>query len=165
MSDEPKLHVENAIVADIRVGLDEAGRLIGALVMQNSKGLVTLGPHVLYAFQPLAERQDTGNVAGHWLYRLMQVTGSPGLAAGVGRTVRILHDGSSILAIGHSVKDDWFRPADEFAAIAERSGVRMAEEVERLHMDIRCAVAAADAHAPADGEPIMDVMQVTDEAA
>jgi hypothetical protein len=152
VTDKPTLHVENAIVADVRLGLDEGGRLVGALVMRNGTGQVLLGPHTLYAFQPLADRKDSGNIAGHWVYRVLQVTGAVGLPSAIGRTVRILHDGTRILAIGHSVADDWFRPEEEFTAITARSAIAPAHT-------------RADEAEIEDGAPIMDSMRIVDEAA
>lgn len=153
----------NAVIRDASIGLDAgASSLVLEVVLDVSEKISAMRYAVtgLYTLEPLKTRQDNGNLAGHSIFRLLQVSGATRLAEAVGRTVRLRVRGNDILAIGHPVREVWWAPVAEGQQIEARGAVKMLEaaEAERALQEI------ADELGEDDGAPIMDGMATMDGA-
>jgi len=61
----------------------------------------------------------SGNYAGVWLTRIMQIAAVGEWGKLKGRTIRAKANHGRVEAIGHIVKDDWFNPSEVFKAMEE----------------------------------------------
>ena len=78
------------------------------------------GGFLLYAPEGWRAAGVAGNYAGHFIWRVLEIAGVDDWAKLPGRTVRVRSSWDKVHAIGHIVKDNWFNPAEEFAAMQER---------------------------------------------
>jgi hypothetical protein len=95
------LQIERGFVLDSWVHLDYGGSGQG------------FGGWVLY-LNKTAKHHTIESLAGHWIYRCMQIAGVESWGEMKGKTVRVKCEHTKVHAIGHIVKDDWFEPAVEF---------------------------------------------------
>ena len=62
--------------------------------------------------------KKTNNTArsttGIWIWRVLEIAGVDEWSDLVGRPIRVKSNHSSIEAIGHILKDEWFNPKEEF---------------------------------------------------
>jgi hypothetical protein len=72
--------------------------------------------------------------AGHFIHRLMILTGVSELAQLPGRSIRVKATDQQIHAIGHIVSDEWFSPEVDFAELieADQKAIAAAEPTEAV---------------------------------
>lgn len=75
------------------------------------------GGWLLYAPKGWAAHAEPVNYAGHFIWRVLEIAGVDDWAKLTGKTVRVRATWDHVEAIGHIVKDDWFDPKVEFAAL------------------------------------------------
>jgi len=79
------------------------------------------GGYVLYLPKNFLHH-DMKSVAGHFIWRVMEIAGVGEWGDLAGKTIRVRASMSKVYAIGHIVKEDWFCPEDDFAALTVESG-------------------------------------------
>lgn len=75
------------------------------------------GGFLLYAPKGWRAAGQAGNYAGHFIWRVLEIAGVDDWSKLPGRTVRVRSSWDKVHAIGHIVNENWFDPAEEFAAM------------------------------------------------
>lgn len=76
------------------------------------------GGYMLYGPKGWKAHEGSPNIAGHFIWRVLEIAGVDDWSKLAGRTIRVKAEHGKVHAIGHIIKDDWFDPAAEFAAMA-----------------------------------------------
>jgi hypothetical protein len=121
MIKEPdNLELENAVIEYAEIRNDDHGLLtvwIGLRYQSRNQGF---GGYALYLPKSF-KRHKLESLAGHFIWRVMEVTGVAQWADLKGKTVRVRHTWDQVWEIGHIVNDDWFCPAREFEPITAKN--------------------------------------------
>ena len=113
-----ELEVKNAVIEDATITNDDHGCL-GAWVHLNYGGCSQgFGGYALYLPKSYTHHKIM-SVAGHFIWRVMEIAEVSKWHLLKGKTVRVKSDHNKVIAIGHIVKDDWFCPSEDFK---EKSG-------------------------------------------
>ncbi len=111
--------IKNAVIKAVK--FDTERGLSAWLTLDYGGSGQGFGGFLLYAPKDWAGHNHGGNFAGHFIYRCLEIGGVDDWAKLVGKTIRVRSDraglGGLIVAIGHIIKDDWFNPREEFAAL------------------------------------------------
>jgi hypothetical protein len=112
----------NAVIESVALSDSEHGGLTAWVFLDyGDGGHQGFGGYALYLDKDCTHHTML-SVAGHFIWRCMEVGGVKEWSKLPGRTVRArLEDGwnGSILAIGHIVKNDWFDPKCDFAQLTK----------------------------------------------
>jgi hypothetical protein len=104
----------NAIIEAATIAADDHGCLSVWLHLDYGGTGQGFGGYALYLPKSFKHHHLNGP-AGHFIWRVMEVAGVTKWDDLVGKTVRAESTHSKVEAIGHIVKDDWFRPSLELA--------------------------------------------------
>lgn len=109
------LEIKNAVIesADINT---EHGMLDCWLHLDFGGSCQGFGGYALYLPKSYKHHQVM-SVAGHHIYRIMEIAGVEKWSQLKGKTIRVAGTWSKIERIGHIVKDDWYSPAADFASV------------------------------------------------
>lgn len=80
------------------------------------------GGYALYLPGDFSHSANQHNIAGHFIWRVMQIAGVTSWEDLKGKTIRVRTDEkhtAPIRAIGHIVADDWFYPNEEFKRLRD----------------------------------------------
>ena len=106
------LETKNAIIRKATIGFGDRGFLDCWLELDYGGTCQGFGGYALYLPKSFAHH-EVKSLAGHFIFRVMEVAGVTEWANLPGKTIRVQADHCRVEAIGHIVKDDWFRPAVE----------------------------------------------------
>jgi hypothetical protein len=116
MNDKPE--IKNAIIVTAEIEISERGPLDCWISLDyGDSGVQGFGGYALYLPKSYAHYKLMG-VAGHHIYRILEVAGVTKWSQLKGRTIRVESTWSKVFRVGHIVKDDWYDPAADFATLA-----------------------------------------------
>jgi hypothetical protein len=109
--------IKNAVIKSVRIDDAERGMLTAWLALDYGGLCQNFGGYALYLPKSYSHH-DLMSVAGHFIWRCMEVADVSSWDKVAGKTIRVKLDkegfGGNIIAIGHIVKDDWFSPREDF---------------------------------------------------
>ena len=103
----------NAIIEGVTLSSADHGVLSSFVHLDYGGSGQGFGGYALY-LPNSSTHHNALSVAGHWIWRVMEIAGVSQWSQCKGQTVRLKHEHGKVHAIGHIVKDDWFYPGKEF---------------------------------------------------
>jgi len=128
---------KNAVIEGVRITSSDHGYLSAWLMLDYGGSGQGFGGYAIYLPKSFTHHK-LASVAGHFIWRVMEVAGVTEWDKLKGKTIRVRGDHSGVEAIGHIVKDDWFCPRDDFSYVApdgptpEDTAARLAQERDAL---------------------------------
>ncbi|MFA5424466.1 MAG: hypothetical protein WC374_11485 [Phycisphaerae bacterium] len=111
------MEIKNAVIESASIKLSDGFLSAGFTLDYGDCGHQGFGyGYVLYVPKSWMHHKME-SVAGHFIYRIMEIAGAESWDGLIGKTIRVKSDWSNIEAIGHIVKDDWFNPSEDFKNI------------------------------------------------
>ena len=111
------METRNAIIESASLTSDDHGCLSAWLSLDYGGMCQGFGEYALYLPKSFSHH-EVKSVAGHFIWRVMEVAGVTRWEDLKGKTIRVKCDHCEVRAIGHIVKEDWFCPRDDFHDIA-----------------------------------------------
>ena len=105
--------IKNAIIEKATITSDDHGILSAWLYLDYGGYGQGFGGWSLYLPKSF-NHHKLESVAGHFLFRCMEIAGVTNWNELQGKTIRAKADHCKIESIGHIVKDDWFNPSEDF---------------------------------------------------
>lgn len=112
------IETKNAIITAATITNDDHGCLSAWLMLDYGGSGQGFGGYVLY-LPKSATHHKLESVAGHFIWRCMEIAGVSEWSQLIGKTIRVKADRGKVYEIGHIVKNDWFNPSDDFGKLEE----------------------------------------------
>ena len=109
------IEIKNAVIESAEITMGDRGILDCWLHLDYGGSGQGFGGYALYLPKSFRHHQVL-SVAGHHLFRIMEIAGVEKWSQLKGRTIRVEGSWSEIKRIGHIVKDDWYCPSADFKA-------------------------------------------------
>lgn len=116
-----EIEIKNAVIKSARITADDHGLLTVWVMLDYGGSGQGFGGYELYVPKGF-KYFETKSLAGHFIWRVMEIAGVTEWAKIVGKTVRVRSDHSAVSAIGNIIKDDWFCPSDDFSENRTKNG-------------------------------------------
>ena len=107
------MEIKNAIIERAVITTEDYGVLSAWLHLSYGGTGQGFGGYALYLPKSF-DHHKIESVAGHFIWRVMEIAGVSTWDHLKGKTIRAKTDYSRIHAIGHIVNDDWFDPVVDF---------------------------------------------------
>lgn len=105
--------IKNAIISSVQIETCDRAKLTAWINLDYGGSGQSFGGYSLYV-----DLKDEANVAGHFIYKCLEVVGVEKWDELKGNAIRVELDkpglGGLITWIGHITKEVWFRPAIDF---------------------------------------------------
>jgi hypothetical protein len=111
------METRNAVIESATITNDDHGLLSAWVYLDYGGAGQGFGGYALYLPKSFDHNREQPNVAGHFIWRVMEVAGVSKWEQLKGKTIRVQCEHSRVHAIGHIVKDDWFNPERDFAQL------------------------------------------------
>lgn len=108
------MEVKNAVITSATLTSDDHGCLSGWVDLDYGGSGQGFGGYALYLPKSFTHH-SINSVAGHWIWRVMEIAGVTEWSKLPGKTIRVRGDHSRVQSIGHIIKDDWFTPSTDFS--------------------------------------------------
>lgn len=108
-----EMEIKNAIIESASITTSDRGFLDCWLQLDYGGTGQGFGGYALYLPKSF-DNHELKSVAGHHIYRIMEIAGVESWDRLPGKTVRVKSDWGKVHAIGHIVKDDWFCPEEDY---------------------------------------------------
>jgi hypothetical protein len=109
---------QNAIIESAEITNGDHGLLSAWVHLDYGGSGQGFGGYCLYLPKSF-KHHKLESVAGHFIWRVLEVAGVERWSQLKGKTVRVRCTQSHVEAIGHIVKDDWFNPSEDFKPLRE----------------------------------------------
>lgn len=109
--------IKNAVIEKATITCGDRGFLDAWLMLDYGGSGQGFGGYCLYLPKSFSHHK-LQSVAGHHIFRCMEIAGVSDWHALPGKTIRVRIKDGLIDAIGHIIKDDWFSPKIDFAEVA-----------------------------------------------
>ena len=104
---------KNAVIKSACLRI-EHGLLSAWLFLDYDGGGQGFGGYALYLPSNYTHSGEGGNLAGHFIWRVLEIAEVDDWAKLPGKTIRVRAAADRVFAIGHIIKDQWFDPKIEF---------------------------------------------------
>lgn len=105
--------IKNAIIKSAQITTDSHGFLSAWLELDYGGSVQCFGGYALYLPKSF-QHHNLESVAGHFIWRCLEVAGVEDWGQLPGKTVRVKSGHDKVHGIGHIVKNDWFYPSIDF---------------------------------------------------
>lgn len=113
------IEIKNVVIESAEITINDRGVLDCWLSLDYGNGRHQgFGGYALHLPRSFKNHQLL-SVAGHHLFRILEIAGVEEWSRLKGRTIRVASSHQRIKSIGHIVKNDWYDPAADFKAILD----------------------------------------------
>lgn len=110
--------IKNAVIKKAEISTGDRGCLDAWLELDYGGTCQGFGGYALYLPKSWTHH-NVLSVAGHHIYRIMELAGVEKWSQLPGKTIRVEGGWSSIKRIGHIIKDDWYSPEADFSKVRD----------------------------------------------
>jgi hypothetical protein len=105
--------IRNAVIMSAQITTKDRGFLDCWITLDYGGECQSFGGYSLYLPKSFSHHKMM-SVAGHHLFRIMEIAGVESWDDLEGKTIRVDGTWNKIERIGHIVKDDWYSPIEDF---------------------------------------------------